>query len=122
MDQVKGKHFRAHSQPWSDSISLYATQYTTDSKGDTYGFMANLEWVQKAEASDVMAFAILTHSEAQELMDSLWQAGMRPTEGKGSAGQLTATEKHLEDMREIAYLFMSHVNSGPSDKKKDENN
>ena len=38
---------------------------------------------------------------AQVLMDDLWQAGFRPTEGSGSAGSLRATERHLEDMRKI---------------------
>ncbi len=38
----------------------------------------------------------------QILMDDLWQCGFRPTEGTGSAGSLRATEKHLEDMRDIA--------------------
>lgn len=41
-------------------------------------------------------------TEAQELMDGLWAAGMRPTEGKGSAGALSATERHLADMQIIA--------------------
>ena len=39
--------------------------------------------------------------EAQELMDALWDAGLRPTEGSGSAGSLAATERHLADMRGI---------------------
>ena len=40
-------------------------------------------------------------TEAQVLMNDLWQAGYRPTEGTGSAGSLAATEKHLNDMRAI---------------------
>lgn len=43
----------------------------------------------------------LHNEEAQELMDALWDAGLRPTEGSGSAGSLAATERHLADMREI---------------------
>lgn len=42
-------------------------------------------------------------AEAQELMDDLWQAGLRPSEGTGSAGSLAATERHLKDMRTIAF-------------------
>ena len=41
--------------------------------------------------------------EAQVLIDDLWNAGLRPTEGTGSAGSLRATEKHLADMRLIAF-------------------
>lgn len=37
---------------------------------------------------------------AQELMDSLWQAGLRPSEGTGSAGALKATQDHLKDLRD----------------------
>lgn len=40
---------------------------------------------------------------AQLLMDDLWMAGIRPTEGSGSAGSLAATQRHLEDMRTIAF-------------------
>lgn len=41
----------------------------------------------------------LRSEEAQALMDGLWAAGIRPTEGHGSTGQLGAIERHLADMR-----------------------
>lgn len=41
--------------------------------------------------------------EAQTLMDELWGCGLRPSEGSGSAGSLAATERHLKDMRAIAF-------------------
>ena len=50
--------------------------------------------------------ATLTDVEAQGLMDSLWDAGIRPTAGHGSAGERAAMEKHLNDMRRIAFLYM----------------
>ena len=40
---------------------------------------------------------------AQLLMDDLWNAGYRPSEGTGSAGSLKATERHLEDMRKLVF-------------------
>jgi hypothetical protein len=40
--------------------------------------------------------------QAQQLMDELWQCGLRPTEGSGSAGSLAATERHLKDMQLVA--------------------
>ena len=45
----------------------------------------------------------LPFKQGQVLMDDLWQAGIRPTEGSGSAGSLKATENHLKDMRKIVY-------------------
>lgn len=40
---------------------------------------------------------------AQQLMDELWRCGLRPTAGAGSAGQLTAVQSHLEDMRSLVF-------------------
>jgi len=45
----------------------------------------------------------LTEDQAQYLMDQLWNCGLRPTEGEGSPGALAALERHLEDMRAIAF-------------------
>ena len=36
-------------------------------------------------------------------MDSLWACGLRPTQGKQSEGQVAAVERHLADMRAIAF-------------------
>jgi hypothetical protein len=40
---------------------------------------------------------------AQVLMDDLWRAGLRPTEGSGSAGSLAATERHLKDLQKLVF-------------------
>ena len=39
----------------------------------------------------------------QKLMDELWRAGLRPTEGTGSAGALAATQAHIQDLRAIVF-------------------
>ena len=43
----------------------------------------------------------LRDREAQMLIDALWDAGLRPSEGSGSAGAMLATQKHLADMRKL---------------------
>ena len=48
-------------------------------------------------------FLHITYDEAQRLVDELWQCGVRPSEGTGSAGALAATERHLADMRKVAF-------------------
>jgi hypothetical protein len=48
------------------------------------------------------ATRIDTHA-AQELIDSLWECGIRPSEGSGSAGSLAATERHLADMQKLVF-------------------
>jgi hypothetical protein len=45
----------------------------------------------------------LMPEEAQALMDGLWDAGLRPVGGAGSAGQLDAVKYHLEDMRRLVF-------------------
>jgi hypothetical protein len=45
----------------------------------------------------------LSDIEAQALMDRLWKAGLRPTEGSGSAGALAATQDHLKDMQKLVF-------------------
>lgn len=45
----------------------------------------------------------IDNDAAQELMDRLWECGIRPTAGAGSAGAMAATEKHLADMRRLAF-------------------
>jgi hypothetical protein len=48
-------------------------------------------------------FIKLHRHEAQQLMDDLWDCGLRPSEGSGSAGSLKATQGHLKDMRKIVF-------------------
>lgn len=45
----------------------------------------------------------LTPSEAQELIDRLWDCGLRPSEGSGSAGAMAAVQAHLQDMRTLVF-------------------
>ena len=44
----------------------------------------------------------LSPTQSQALMDNLWDCGLRPSEGSGSAGAMKATQNHLEDMRKLA--------------------
>jgi len=46
---------------------------------------------------------VLNYDEAQTLMDDLWNCGLRPTEGTGSAGAFAAQKSHLEDMRKLVF-------------------
>ncbi len=79
----------------TDTISLYA-------RTDTHWVCAG-QHVMHTPGTHPPAFTLLSATEAQELMDGLWRCGVRPTEGKGSAGQLSATERHLQDMRALVF-------------------
>jgi hypothetical protein len=45
----------------------------------------------------------LSEADAQQLMDGLYDAGIRPTAGAGSIGQLSAVQYHLQDMRSLVF-------------------
>lgn len=40
---------------------------------------------------------------AQDLMDAMWSAGVRPSNGEGNVGQIGAMREHLDDMRRIVF-------------------
>ena len=60
-------------------------------------------FTQAVEGMLVQPMMQLDVTEAQSLMDQLWHCGLRPSEGSGSAGSLAATERHLADMKTIAF-------------------
>lgn len=45
----------------------------------------------------------LTEDEAQQLMNSLWDCGLRPSDIQDQSGELKATKYHLEDMRKLYF-------------------
>lgn len=83
---------------WKRGVDLYVV-----SEGDVYRVgepvvMKPQDDITPASSSPTI---FLANEEAQGLMDELWLAGFRPTEGTGSAGAMRAVERHLEDMRAI---------------------
>jgi len=59
------------------------------------------EQVEEGQLSQPTMF--LDATKAQSLMDGLWDCGIRPSEGTGSAGAMAATQKHLDDMRRLVF-------------------
>lgn len=52
----------------------------------------------------------LDADQAQRLMDSLWDCGLRPAAGSGSAGSLAATQDHLATAKKLLDHFMAAQN------------
>lgn len=52
---------------------------------------------------DRSSLLTMTENEARGLMDELWIHGIRPSTEFGSVGHLASTERHLDDMRTIAF-------------------
>ena len=93
---------RAMSAPWRQGIAFLL-------QGDQAQHTAQIVWDDNdtpVPGREIEPSFHLSEQAAQILMDDLWQAGLRPTEGSGSAGSLAATERHLADMRKLVFEEM----------------
>lgn len=90
----------AHQHPWDERVGFMLVLHETGKKRVV---AKPLEFVEVPEGAPLDPTFSLDRPEAQELMDMLWSCGLRPTQGKGSEGQLGAVERHLADMRAIAF-------------------
>ena len=95
-----GTHVTVEKSAYSPRAELRI--YTIGHNG-AYATRPEITMVPIAEGDSLPHAGTLGPDQCQELMDSLWMIGVRPTAGSGSAGSLKATEKHLEDMRKIAF-------------------
>jgi hypothetical protein len=87
---------RAQSAPWNRGVEFLAEENGAFGKSLTMEIPANKGMLVAPTFS-------LSMDAAQTLMDDLWNCGLRPTEGSGSAGAFAAQGKHLEDMRKIVF-------------------
>lgn len=55
----------------------------------------------------------LRQEEAQALMDTLWDCGLRPTDGAGTAGAMAATQAHVKDLQGVMYRLLALVERTP---------
>jgi len=98
---MKDIRIRVHRDPCWDGYPMY---WLERSNGKTELLQDDLT---KRELEDYemyqRATAILSHDAVVELMNSLWAAGIRPDDSNTTAGQISATEKHLDDMRKIVF-------------------
>lgn len=95
---VATSHFRLGT-----NVELYIRGY-----GFQHGIfdIKNIEWEEVYSGKYPTESLVITQDTAQELMNSLWECGLRPAQGAGSAGQLETMKAHLEDMRRIAFKFL----------------
>jgi hypothetical protein len=91
---------RAQSAPWNRAIEFMLIDRSFGKHA--IGINVEMKDVGESPVIERPTFS-LDVDQAQTLMDDLWNCGLRPTEGTGSAGALAATQKHLEDMRRLVF-------------------
>ena len=92
--------------PYADRVDLRLRDGRLTINGDIVKrgmWMKEPIFVKVEEGATPPIAMSLSMEGAQALMDRLWKAGLRPTEGSGSAGALAATERHLVDMQTLVF-------------------
>lgn len=97
------RHVRAFRSHFAmNGVSVYPM---LKRDGDGRYFVKSLEWERGKETASVVDEPLCFHLDttaAQELMDDLWNCGIRPTEGAGSAGQSQAQQNHIKDLEKVS--------------------
>ena len=106
MTYSEEKRLTAYRQPWDDFIGLWLSKTEWRDGVASSAFATGIEMEQctrENEGLEIKPFLRLRGEEATALMDSLWEAGVRPSRDITSTGQLEAMRGHLEDMRALAF-------------------
>ena len=100
---IEGEEIRVYRQAFQEDLSVHirCTPIKTVGVKRIRSYVDTLEFVEHDPNSILTPCMMLMPSAAQALMDDLWTAGVRPTEGAGSAGAMAATQRHLDDLRKI---------------------
>lgn len=93
-----------HKAPFREFIDVALVQ--TDQRGDVVAHATGIQFEEVKPGSYIESNFSMRNEFAQRLMDGLWRCGLRPTEGIGSVGALSATERHLSDMQKIAFSLL----------------
>lgn len=99
--------FRVQRHAWTDGVQLQIAMKGPSAPGTpTYFQVMNpptFMSIPPGGAVPTNAGMNITMVDAQVLMDELYAAGVRPTEGAGSPGQIAAMKEHLSDLRRLVF-------------------
>jgi len=90
---------RCTAADWRSGIELRARARL----GQGWAYMKPVEMDAVVDGLYTEPAFVMSIDSAQLLIDELWNCGIRPTEGSGSAGALAATQRHLDDMRALVF-------------------
>jgi hypothetical protein len=92
--------FRVERVVWSDLYDVYAK---VQRNGQAFALSADVVNETAVPGGGMWPkFLSLDSEDAQQLMNALWDAGLRPANGESSKAHVDALKAHLEDMRKIA--------------------
>jgi hypothetical protein len=103
-----GKRLAVHRRPWGRDTEFYLIDDRPDGGRSVPHLMQQIgdttSWEPQQEgfAYAAPSFSIVDEN-VQELFDMLWAGGFRPREYINEASRIDAVNRHLEDMRTIAF-------------------
>ena len=108
------QNFHAHAELrfYSHSITLHL--YERRQNGEM-SLLSGLQFttVKEAEMINPQEEITIPIETAQELIDSLWQCGLRPSESSENVGSLKALQDHLKDLQEFSHRLLSIIEHMP---------
>lgn len=95
---------------WDRHISVLIRHYSPGRIGERSVAVARNITFERLSSEEIDSGRIevdptlkLSYEEGQQLLDQLWNVGLRPSrEVGGGKGELASTQRHLDDMRTIA--------------------
>ena len=97
--EIKMRAVKARFNPFDDKIEFAFMER----RGEHYSAADSLHMITHDEDMMTPSFCTLDVDQAQLLMDDLWNCGLRPSEGSGSARSMKATQNHLADLKKILF-------------------
>lgn len=106
---IRNVSVRATRDDWdyhSIRLAVFAELWEPDTLPETYRKLRRVvlhggEFLEPSEQKPCLVYGDHIHFDnAQALMDDLWRCGIRPTEGAGSAGAMSAVQEHLKQLKE----------------------
>ena len=97
----------AFMEPWGDKVQIYLADKKAN--GDIAVCDGLVMRLHENPEDKVIDSVPVNFSKAASirLMDALWNCGIRPSKEAESVGHLSSVQKHLEDMRQIAFKKLS---------------
>lgn len=94
----QGKEVRAFANVYRGGVGIWLLDY--DEQGSRL-IAKPIVYEHDDFREERPASIKLLDERAQQLIDDLWSAGLRPTQGRQSEGVTAAQARHLDDMRAI---------------------
>jgi hypothetical protein len=98
-------------------VDIYALTKSLGPEQNTLALVESLlglPYFRNVEPGETIGpFTTLTEDMAQHLMDSLWSAGLRPTEGKASAGLGAAQDDRIKHLTRLVEQLLPSALRAP---------